>query len=542
MKTLASLFIALFLLSTFAEGRSDADTVIPKPQLLIKGKGLFLIDAATHYVLQTPLGNNALSYLQTQLSLNAGYRLRQTQRPAKGTLLFRQNPRFGKEAYLLQVTEGQILLEANSEAGFFYGMMTLMQMMPPAIWGQTEPKTLRREWRVPACTVEDAPRFRWRGMMLDTSRHFFSTTYVKKFIDRMAQHKLNLFHWHLSDDEGWRIEIKKYPLLTDIGSRRGPGTQLPLTLYPAIRGPKESVHEGYYTQKEIKEIVAYAQKRSVQILPEIDVPGHAKAAVMAYPLLLQDPEDESRYTSVQRVQNNTIDAGMESSYRFLEDVIKEVSALFPFEYIHLGGDEIPKGAWQHSPSVIRLMQREGLDNTKEVEAYFFSRMDRILAGYDRKMIVWQEAGQNGAKLRNDTIFMAWRGEKSGIDTAKQGRKVIMSPAQHLYFDQQYVKQKGEPGHTWAGPTDTKEVYAYRPVPKELTPAQVAFIQGVHGCLWSETLLNEKLADYMAWPRMFALAEIAWSTEHRQIWSDFERRVSDAGEARLKAQGISYRHR
>jgi len=542
MKLIASLFITLLLLCAYAEGRSDADTVIPKPQRLIKGEGLFLLESTTHYVMQTPLADNALSYLQTQLSLNAGYRLKPAQRPTEGALLFRQETGLDDEAYRLTVTAGQILVEANSKAGFFYGMMTLMQMMPTAIWGQTEPEALRKEWRVPACTVEDAPRFRWRGMMLDTSRHFFSVAYVKKFIDRMAQHKLNLFHWHLSDDEGWRIEIKSYPLLTDIGSRRGPGTRLPLSLYPAIRGPKDRVHEGYYTQEEVREIVAYAQRRSVQILPEIDVPGHSKAAVMAYPHLLQDPEDKSRYSSVQKIQNNTIDAGMKSSYRFLEDVIEEVSALFPFEYIHLGGDEIPKGAWQHSPSVNRLMQREGLADTKEVEAYFFSRIDTILAKHGRRMIRWKESGKERAGLRNDTIFMAWRGEKSATEALRQGKKVILSPAEHLYFDQQYVRTKGEPGHTWAGPTDTREVYAYRPIPEVLTPVQASFIQGVHGCLWSETLLSEKLADYMAWPRMFALAEIAWSPQERQSWSDFERRVSDAGEARLRVQGIHYRHR
>jgi len=263
---------------------------------------------------------------------------------------------------------------------------------------------------------------------------------------------------------------------------------------------------------------------------------------MAYPHLLQDPEGKSRYSSVQKVQNNTIDAGMESSYRFLDDVINEVSALFPFAYIHLGGDEIPKGAWQHSPSVIRLMQREGLADTKEVEAYFFSRMDTILAKHGRRMIRWIETGNESAKLRNDTIFMAWKGEKSAIEALRRGKKVVLSPAEHLYFDQQYVRTKGEPGHTWAGPTDTREVYAYRPIPEVLTPMQASFIQGVHGCLWSETLLNEKLADYMAWPRMFALAEIAWSKQERQIWSDFERRVYEAGEARLRVQGIGFRHR
>jgi len=206
-----------------------------------------------------------------------------------------------------------------------------------------------------------------------------------------------------------------------------------------MRGPKDKLQEGYYTQEDIREIVAYAKKRSVNILPEIDIPGHAKAAVTAYPELLQDPDDKSRYTSVQKIGNNTIDAGLESSYRFLDDVIREVAALFPFGYIHLGGDEIPKGAWQQSPAVARLMRREGLKNTKEAEGYFFNRMDRILARHDRKMVVWQEA--DSERLRDGTIIMAWRGDGAGIRAAGNRREVVMAPAQHLYFDQQYSREK-----------------------------------------------------------------------------------------------------
>jgi hexosaminidase len=370
-------------------------------------------------------------------------------------------------------------------------------------------------------------------MMLDTSRNFFSTAYVKKFIDRMAQHKLNRFHWHLTDDEGWRIEIKQYPLLTKIGARRGPGTKLPFSTYPAMRGPKNKVQSGYYTQDDIREIVAYAKVRSIEILPEIDIPGHAKAAIVAYPKLLQDPKDKSHYRSVQKVTNNTINPGMESSYIFLENVISEVSGLFPFGYIHLGGDEIPKDAWKQSPAVHSLMQKKGLKNTKEVQNYFFNRLDKILAKHQRKMIAWQEVTEGKAKLRQNNIFMAWKSPKAGMKMIKKHRNVIMTPVQYLYFDQQYTRSKKEPGHTWSTPVSTQKIYSFQPL-------NSSYMRGVQACLWSETLLNEKIADYLAWPRAFALSEVAWTEQKKRKWGDFQKRASKAGLKRLQIQGVHYR--
>ena len=355
----------------------------------------------------------------------------------------------------------------------------------------------------------------------------------------MAQHKLNLFHWHLSDDEGWRIEIRRYPRLTDVGSKRGPGTALPFSFYPTMRGPKDKKQEGYYSQDDIKEIVAYAAERSVNVLPEIDIPGHSKAAVTAYPELLQDPADTSRYTSVQKVSNNTIDPGLSSSYIFLNNIINEMTQLFSFEYIHLGGDEIPKGAWEKSPAVIALMQKEHLKNTRDVEAYFFTRMDQILAKHDRKMIAWQEVKNDNNRLRPETIIMAWRSDGTGKKAAQEHHRVVMSPAQYLYFDQQYIKDKNEFGHTWAGPTDTEDAYSYDPT-RGMSNDDAAFVLGVHGCLWSERALTEEIADYLAWPRMLSLAEIGWSPQNERKWDEFKIRAFGAGLKRLQYQDISYR--
>lgn len=445
-----------------------------------------------------------------------------------------------EEAYTLLVRPGSIRITANSISGFFYATVSLMQLMDHQIWSQERSDIPQTDWNIPACYVEDRPDYKWRGMMLDTARNFFSVNYVKKFIDRMAQHKLNLFHWHLTDDEGWRIETKSYPMLTRTGAVRGPGTALPFSLYPAMRGPKEKIQKGFYTQKEILDIVDYAAKRSVHVLPEIDMPAHAKAAVMSYPELLQDPNDTSRYISVQKISDNTIDPGLESTYIFMEKVIEEVSVLFPFDYIHLGGDEIPQGAWQNSPAVARLKQKEHLDNNAEVEGYFFTKMEKILAAYNRKLIGWQEIGEHQTRLRDDTIVMAWKGNGREIEALHNGNKVVMSPASKLYFDQQYVKSTDEPGHTWAGPTDTEEVYAYNPA-TDLNGAEASTsIIGVHACLWSERLFNEQLADYMTWPRALALSEIAWNGDRQRRWPMFKERAFGNGLQRLEQQKINFR--
>jgi hexosaminidase len=300
-----------------------------------------------------------------------------------------------------------------------------------------------------------------------------------------------------------------------------------------MRGTKNKRQSGYYTQEQIKEIVAYAKARSIEILPEIDMPGHAKAAIVAYPKLLQDPKDKSYYLSVQKVSNNTINPGIESTYIFLENIISEVSELFPFGYIHLGGDEIPKGAWQKSPAVHKLMRKKGLNNTKEVQNYFFTRLDKILAKHDRKMIAWQEVIDGKPNLRKENILMAWKSSKAGSDMIKKRLNVIMAPVQYLYFDQQYTRSKKEPGHTWSTPVSTQKTYSFN-------VNNSPYIRGVQACLWSETLLTEKIADYLAWPRTFALAELAWTEQKSRNWKEFQQRASTEGLERLKAQGISFR--
>jgi len=531
------LLLLLVLTPTLLTAQNNP--ILPKPLSYESHTGAFTLTDKITYSSNTPLANNALHYLLHQLERNAHYTLKQAPKgmPAQLTYLYRSG--LDGETYTLEVKPHNILINASSTSGFFYGTISLMQLMDANIWGQEKvihPKSL---WSIKSCYVTDAPYYKWRGMMLDSARNFFSKAYVKKFIDRMAQHKLNVFHWHLTDDEGWRIEIKKYPLLTEIGAQRGPGTKLPFSLYPTMRGPKEKVQKGFYTQEDIKEIVAYAEKRSVHILPEIDIPAHAKAAVISYPELLQDPNDRSNYISVQKVSNNTIDPGLKSSYIFLEDVIEEVVTLFPYKYIHLGGDEVPKGAWKGSPSVKKLMQKEHLKNSNEVQAYFFSKMDKILKKHHRNLIGWQEIQRNHNQLRDETIIMAWRGDGKGIKSIKHKKNVIFAPAQFLYFDQQYVKEKGALGHTWAGPTNTKEVYSYQPLHTPISSQVKQYVKGIHAVLWSEHALNENIADYLVWPRALALSEVAWSSPNTRVWLEFQKRMTQYALPRLEVQNINY---
>ncbi len=522
---LAALFLLCFTLLT--------GQIIPKPLQSTENGSAFTLNSHTRFYTDTPFAKTAVAYLQDHLQRVSGYRLKKTETATKANLRFHYAPKkvTNAEGYRLRVDGHGILIEARDRSGFFYGVITLMQLMPKEIWGNVHVK--KRKWHIGGVEIADAPRYRWRGMMLDVSRNFFGVGYVKKFIDRMAQYKLNRFHWHLTDDEGWRIEIKRYPLLTKIGSLRGPGTQLPFSTFPAMRGPKNHVQRGYYTQAQIRDIVAYAKARCIEVLPEIDMPGHAKAALVSYPTLLTDPKDTSRYRSVQRIANNTLNPGIESTYRFLDGVISEVAALFPFGYIHLGGDEVPKGAWNRSPAVKKLMQKHHLKSRRNVQNYFFAKADAILAKHGKKMVAWQEVLEGSPKLRKADMVMAWKSPKAGYKTIKQHRNTIMTPVQYLYFDQQYTRSKHEPGHTWSTPVSTRKTYSF-------APGTSAYLAGIHACLWSETLLNEKIADYLAWPRTLALAEVAWSSPKQKRWNDFKKRMKRHALPRLKLQSVHYR--
>ncbi|GAA5494028.1 hypothetical protein Rhal01_00183 [Rubritalea halochordaticola] len=530
-----SLFLSPFL--------TAQESLIPKPVSYQAAEGSFTLTKNTALKVEAKEAKSAANYLSERLKTVAGIDLENADN-APNSITFKAAQLNGKAVsgtYKLSVADQSVTIEAADQSGFFYGAITLLQLMPAEVWSR---ETLKKEelttFPVPCCSIMDYPRFAWRGMMLDCSRQFFPKEYVKLFIDRMAQYKLNVFHWHLTDDEGWRVEIKKYPLLTEIGSKRGPGTKLPYNILPAISVPdKSKPQEGFYTQEEIKEVVAYAAERSITVIPEIDVPGHAKAAIVAYPELLQHPEDKSQYRSVQGTPNNTIDAGLESSYEFLDNVFAEIAELFPATYIHVGGDERPHGAWEKSPSVKELMKKENLKNTDEVQGYFFQRLEKILAKYDRKLLGWEEILHGDKLKRDDSAIISWRSQKAGIEAAKAGRDAIMAPAQYIYYDLKHVRHPQETGLVWAGVTDTKDSYSYNPL-SGIPESAHKHILGVNGCLWGETLISQEVADYMSWPRMFALSEIAWTPQDQRQWEDFSKRAFVFNLPKLDAQNVHYR--
>ena len=372
------------------------------------------------------------------------------------------------------------------------------------------------EWNIPAVEITDYPRFEYRGMHLDVARHFFPVEFVKKYIDLLAMHKMNRFHWHLTEDQGWRIEIKKYPKLTEIGAWRdstlignyGSG------VYDNVR------HGGFYTQEEIKQVVAYAQKRHITIIPEVEMPGHSSAALAAYPEF-GCFDKEYHVTSTWGVFED-IYCPKEETFDFLEDVLVEVMELFPSKYIHIGGDEAPKKQWEESEIAQEVIKREGLKDEHELQSYFIERIEKFLNENGRQIIGWDEIMEGG--LAPQATVMSWRGEAGGIQAAKIQHDVIMTPNGTNYFDHFQAEPTADEPISIGGMTTLEDVYNYEPIPEELTPEEAKYILGSQGNVWSEYLHSGKKVEYMAYPRATALAEVVWSSVENKDWEDFLERL------------------
>jgi hexosaminidase len=381
--------------------------------------------------------------------------------------------------------------------------------------------------------ISDAPRFSWRGLMLDVSRHFYSKPEVEKLLDVMALHKLNTFHWHLVDDQGWRIEIKKYPRLTSVGAwRAGVGFGLPTNSTTAYR--KDGRYGGFYTQKDIREVVAYAQKRHITIVPEIEMPGHSMAALTAYPELGSGP-DPFKIPLQGGVFRGIYSTASPKTYDFLENVLTEVFQLFPGKYIHIGGDEVPRGSWTNDAACQALMQREGLKTKEEMQSWFTRRMEKFINAHGKTLIGWSEIRQGG--LAQSAVVMDWIG--GGREAASAGHNVVMSPTTHCYFDGPQSRDKKSEPKASGGFVALRKVYSFEPVPSGLAPEFAGHILGAQGNLWTEMVPNLKHAEYMIFPRMFALAEVTWSPKETRNYDGFLRRLK-TDEHRLDQLGVNYR--
>ncbi|HEX7051934.1 MAG TPA: beta-N-acetylhexosaminidase [Longimicrobiales bacterium] len=464
------------------------------------------------------------------------------------------------EGYRLSVTPAGVTLAAADPAGLFYGLQTLRQLLPAAIetgdgvatlgaGGESADPSARgrgaratgvvtaapssppTRWSIPAVEIEDAPRFPYRGMHLDVGRHFFPVAFIKKYLDLMALYRFNTFHWHLTEDQGWRIEIEKYPRLTEVGACRKE-TVVGKNTDPYI-GDGER-YCGFYTQDEIRDVVAYARDRFITIIPEIEMPGHSTAALAAYPELACSPGPFEVATTWGVFED--IYCPSERTFAFLEDVLTEVIALFPGEYVHIGGDEAPKAAWEASDLAQRIIRREGLADEAELQSWFIRRIERFLHAHGRRLIGWDEILEGG--LPPDATVMSWRGMEGGIEAARQGHDVVMTPTSHLYFDY-YQGDPAEEPLAIGGYTPLDKVYAFEPVPPGLTPAEAAHILGAQGNVWTEYMKTPEQVEYMVFPRLLALAEVVWSPREAREWDGFMRRLT-AHLERLRCLGVNYR--
>jgi hexosaminidase len=511
IRAIVAFVATISLLNVFSQTKSSAVNIIPKPVSLKMKAGYFKLDKNTKLVVKDENDRNSADFLNEYLKQYYGISLSVTSSAVQNYISFATR-KFVKapdneEHYTLEGTKNGITVEGDSYAGTFRGVQSIIQLLPV-----TKTSTLN----VPLVSISDEPRLGYRGLMLDVGRHFFSVEFVKKYIDYIALHKMNTFHWHLTEDQGWRIEIKKYPRLTEVGAYRN-GTII--GRYPGT-GNDSIRYGGFYTQEQVKDIVAYAAKRHITVIPEIEMPGHSKAALASYPYLgcTGGPYEVKQTWGIEP---EVYCAGNDSTFQFLEDVLDEVMPLFPSEYIHIGGDECPKDRWKACPKCQKRIKENNLKDEHELQSYFIQRIEKYVNSKGKKIIGWDEILEGG--LAPNATVMSWRGEAGGIEAAKQDHDVIMTPGTHVYLD--HAQSKKEDSVTIGGYTSIQKVYSYEPVPKVLNDKQKKRVLGAQGNVWTEYMKSPRKVEYMIFPRLAALSEVLWSPAAARNWNDFEKRVA-----------------
>lgn len=506
--------------------------LIPAPREIKLGENAFLLtpNASITFDPSEEALAGIARYLNEKIAPATGFELPVEKR---GKIAFQliDDPELGREGYHLQVKSGKIQLSAQTPAGIFYGVQTLLQLLPPAIKSrEAQPRDTR--WPIPVADITDTPRFPWRGLMLDVSRHWFTKEEVKQLLDEMAEYKLNVFHWHLTDDQGWRIEINSLPELTRVGAWRAP--RVGQWWQRERQQPGEAAtYGGFYTEDDIREVLAYAAERHIRVIPEIDVPGHSLAALVAYPELAckQAPTTVNVGNKFYGEDENTLCVGREETFEFMDKVLTEVAALFPDEYVHIGGDECYKGFWHACPRCRARMKAEGLKDENELQSYFIHRMETLLKEKGKKLIGWDEIIDGG--LAPEATVMSWRGMAGGIKAARAGHHVVMTPDNHCYLDLWQGEPSVEPDtYSMCRLTDS---YAFNPVPEGISPEMIL---GGQGNLWAESVPTFRHAEYMLWPRGWALAEVLWSGPENTDWNGFYPRVEQHFR-RADQAGINY---
>ena len=514
-----SAVLILLVACSRTEQAPQVISIIPQPASVQAAEGVFKLDRKTTIYVES--GDSSLvrtfAFLNERLLKAAGFSL-----PIivgdplqyggeKG--IFVLNAGLKQEAYHLRISPDRVVVDYGDGAGAFYAVQTILQLLPVNIFASERQRGVK--WDIPCCDIEDAPRFPYRGMHLDCCLHFFSMDFLKKYIDVMALHKVNRFHWHLTEDQGWRLEIKKYPLLTEKGQWRK--ETVIGSLYSGFYDG--TPYGGYYSQDEVRELVKYAAERYVTIIPEIELPGHALAAIACYPELSCGLEDHYE-TATKWGIFKQVYCPKEETFKFLEDVFDEVFELFPSELIHIGGDECPKASWKQCPHCQALIKKLGLKDEYELQSWFIQRMEKYINSKGRQIIGWDEILQGG--LAPNAKVMSWLGEEGGIKSAQQHHEVVMAPYPKYYLDYWQADPDSEP-LAMGGPTLLRTMYDYNPVPDVLSQEERKYIIGVEGCVWTEYMPTPARVEYMAWPRMCAIAEAGWTTQGKD-WDGFTRRL------------------
>jgi hexosaminidase len=533
-----------------ADAQPYVSKIIPSPVSLQLGEGSFTINRHVRILippslpglsrLGRSLADSLLSLTGIDLPVVEDSSSPRINRSISMSLYRTLDSVIGAEGYRLSVGKSEIHVRANTEAGIFYGMQTLYQLLP--VPGNAESNLSNPRWALPSIEITDYPRFAWRGLMLDVSRHFFTKDEVKGLIDEMARYKFNIFHWHLTDDDGWRIQIMSHPKLTSKGAWnvRRVGTY---GSFPPPRPDEPADQGGFYTQDDIREVVSYAKDRFVDILPEIDIPGHSLAAVVSYPELSCTPDAVNYLVKsgnkilkkvdgkfVAQVDNNLCPS-KEETYRFLDSVFTEVVSLFPFGYVHIGGDEVARNFWKENKEVSEFIDRQGLQDIDGLQSYFLRRVTGMLATKGRRVIGWDELLENDPPL--EAVIMAWRGYAAGMRASSHGHEVIMTPDTHAYLSFMQADRVTEP--PVRGTLRLKKSYEFNPLQEGMDPAS---IKGGQGSLWTEQVQQVRQMQYMFWPRALAISECLWSPQTSREWNGFVKRV-EAAFPRFDVRGIRY---
>lgn len=509
--------------------------LVPLPAKLTVREGTFQLTPLTR-IQTSPALHGVADLLRRYLRPATGMPLTVVEQAPHSRIAIALDPRLaiGDEGYRLTVTPEEVLLRAPKAVGVIHGLQTLRQLLPAATFRRAFVPGI--DWKIPCLDIEDRPRFAWRGSHLDVGRHFMPKEFILKHLELLALHKFNVFHWHLTEDQGWRIEIKKYPKLTAVGAFRSDSMTVPRTRDPALRKFAGRPHGGFYTQEDVREVVRYAADRGISVLPEIEMPGHAMAAIAAYPEL-GNTGQQLEVRTYWGISEHVLSVG-DNVLRFFEDVLEEVLALFPSTFIHIGGDECPKTEWRESPAAQARMKAEGLNDEDELQSWFVKHFDAWLAQRGRRLVGWDEILEGG--LAPGATVMSWRGEEGGIAAAKAGHDVVMAPQKPTYMDHSQSELPTEPPGI-GGHNSLEDVYRYEPIPADLSTDEAKHVLGSQGQIWTEYMPDPKRVEYMAWPRLAGLAEVLWSSNEARDWDGFQQRLA-AHLERLAILDVNYRGR